>query len=279
MLDHRGDRRQAGPAGHHHDRALLLPGAQDEPAVRSGQLHGVAHRGVLEQPPIGRDAAGHVAHLELDDPGLGRRIRHRPGAVDAVGAGDDDLHVLAGVEADLAVQLDPQPLDLVGDVGELDDRAGEVLHREDLQLLLDVDVGLDRHVALRAGAAGEGLALLALEVHQREARGGAVVDLAVEDLHLAGRTGAVGAGVRQPHTGPQAGLEDGLVVGDLDLAAERFNGDGVAHGVPAVLSVRRAGAYDGVGGKGSGPKGTRTGWGKGEVGESVNRAEARNGLK
>ena len=60
------------------------------------------------------------------------------------------------------------------------------------------------------GAAGEALALVTFEVHEREAGGLAVLHLAVENVHLAGGAQAVTAGVGQVDAGAQGGVEDGL---------------------------------------------------------------------
>jgi hypothetical protein len=96
----------------------------------------------------------------------------------------------------------------------------EVLHREVRRIGLFVDLGLDHHVGLQRGAAGQGLALVALEVHQRKAAGLAVVHLAVGHLHLAGGAQAVAAGVGQVDAGAQGGVEDGLALLDLDRLAQ-----------------------------------------------------------
>src|SRR5699024_9619576 len=121
-----------------------------------------------------------------------------------------------------------------------DDRPGEVLYRVDLHVLVDVEVGLDRHVLARHGAAGEELPFVPLEVHQGEAARLTQVHLAVEFVDLAGRAGAVGTAVWQPHPGAQTGIEDRLVLGALDLAADGFDGDRVGgHGV--LLGAGRRG--------------------------------------
>ena len=60
--------------------------------------------------------------------------------------------------------------------------------------------------------AGERLAFQALAVHQREGRCGAVIDLALEHVDLAGAAQAVAAGMGQPDAGAQAGFENGLAI-------------------------------------------------------------------
>jgi hypothetical protein len=214
VLDHRRDRREPGAAGDH-DGGRVAADLEDESPVRSGQRHLVPHREVLEHPPVGRLAALDAPHLKLQQALLGGRVGHRIGPVDgrlAVPRGHHDPHVLAGVERQVPVDLDDHPLGVGGDVLDPRHGAGEVAHRDGLGVGLLVDLGLDGHVRLEARATGQGLALVALEVHQREAGGLAVIDLAVEHLHLAGGAQAVAAGVGQPDPRAQGGVEDGLAL-------------------------------------------------------------------
>src|SRR3546814_17802174 len=76
--------------------------------------------------------------------------------------------------------------------------------------LILVDVRLDRDIFLDRGAARQGLALVALEIHERETGCVAMVDLSVPDMHLAGRTQAVAARMREIDAGPESGIEDVL---------------------------------------------------------------------
>src|SRR3546814_7476817 len=76
--------------------------------------------------------------------------------------------------------------------------------------LILVDVRLDRDIFLDRGAARQGLALVALEIHERETGCVAMVDLSVHDLHLAGRTQAVAARMRELDAGAECGIGDGL---------------------------------------------------------------------
>ena len=92
-----------------------------------------------------------------------------------------------------------------------------------------LDVGLDRDVRLQRRRAGEDEAVVALEIHQGEGRGLAVIDLAVDDLRLARAAQAVAAGVRQIDPRPQAGVEDRLAFGDVDRVAERLDGELMRH--------------------------------------------------
>ena len=50
-----------------------------------------------------------------------------------------------------------------------------------------------------------------------------MIDLAVDDLRLAGAAQAVAAGMREKDAGPQAGIENGPPFGDLDRLAERLD--------------------------------------------------------
>ena len=104
-------------------------------------------------------------------------------------------------------------------------RAGVIEHRQVLRIGLLVDLGLDRHVRLEGGAAGQALPLVALVVHQREVADVAVLDLAVGHVDLAGRAQAVAAGVRQVDAGAQRSVEDGLTLLDLQHLAERLDGE------------------------------------------------------
>ena len=50
-----------------------------------------------------------------------------------------------------------------------------------------------------------------------------MIDFSVQHLRLAGPAQAVAAGVRQIDAGAQAGVEDGLALGDLNGIAEGFD--------------------------------------------------------
>ncbi|WP_259274930.1 FAD-binding oxidoreductase, partial [Raoultella terrigena] len=54
-----------------------------------------------------------------------------------------ELHVLTGVEADLAIELHDEAPGLLGDVLEDDDGPGEVLDGVDLHVLVDVEIGFN----------------------------------------------------------------------------------------------------------------------------------------
>ena len=132
------------------------------------------------------------------------------------------------------VELQEDALDAGGQV--LDARHGgvEVAQGDDFGIRLFVDVGFDRRVALQRGAAGQRLAAVALEVHQRERVRHSVVHLADADLDLAGAAQAVPAGMRNVDALAQRGVEQRLAVLDLDGRAQGFNGEVVAHAVPGT---------------------------------------------
>jgi hypothetical protein len=107
-------------------------------------------------------------------------------------------------KSDRLVELDEDALDGGRQVLDARHRAGEVAHRDrSASGSSSISASITTSDSSR-GAAGQRLALLALEVHQRKGGGLAVVDLAVEHLHLAGGAQAVAAGVRQPDAGAQA---------------------------------------------------------------------------
>src|SRR2546430_17409086 len=84
-------------------------------------------------------------------------------------------------------------------IDELRDPPAEVAHRVVTSVWVFIDVGLNGHIRLHGGAAGQGLALFTLEVHQRVVRGRAQFKLTVQHLHLARGAEAVTAGMRKPH--------------------------------------------------------------------------------
>jgi hypothetical protein len=127
-------------------------------------------------------------------------------------------------EGDLTIQVDDQTHRGARHVHQRHPRADIVLDRIHLEVLIDVDLGLDRHITARARAARQGLALVALDVQEGKAARVPVVDVAVEHITHAAGAGAVGVGVRQPDPGAQAGVEDRLVIAADDLATQRLDG-------------------------------------------------------
>lgn len=207
--------------------------AHEEAPVGAGQAHALARPQLLVHPARAL-AAGHVADVELDLARLRRAAGDGEGARLAL-AGDLQVDVLARLEDDGRVELDPHALDGGREVLDARDHAREVLHGQVLRVGLVVDLGLDHGVGLQRCAAGQALALVALVVHEGEAAGLAVFDLAVGDLDLAGAAQPMAAGVRQVDAGAQGGVEDGLALLHVDHLAERFNGELVAHGVLAYF--------------------------------------------
>ena len=181
-------------------------------------------------------AAGHAPHLQFDVIGVGRGVGDREGAR-GLDAGQLHHHVLARLEVDaVAVKRDPHAFDVVGEVIESDHLALEVVDRDPPGVGILLDVGLDRDVRLQRRRAGEHEAVVALEIHQGEARRLAMVDLAVQNLRLARPAQAMAAGVRQVDARAQAGVEDRLAFGDVDRVAERFDGEMMRH---LALRLRR----------------------------------------
>jgi hypothetical protein len=60
-----------------------------------------------------------------------------------------------------------------------------------------------------------------------------VINLAIDNLHLAGGAQTVTAGMRQVNPRAQAGIEDGLAILDIDSSAKRFDSELVRHGLRA----------------------------------------------
>ena len=106
----------------------------------------------------------------------------------------------------------------------------EVSHRDHLRIRVFVNVCFYAGIALQRGAAGQGLAGVALKVHQRERVGVTMVHLALTHLHLAGTTQTMTAGVGNIDALAQGGIQHGLPLLHLDDGAQRFNGQLVTHG-------------------------------------------------
>ena len=137
--------------------------------------------------------------------------------------------VLPGLERYRALGAQPQAADGGREHAGLGEHGVEVLERQVTRIGVFVDLGFDDEVGCGSGAAGEDLAFVALEIHEGEAGSVAMVVLTFEYLHLAGATHAVAAGVRQPDTGAQAGVEHGLALARGHALAEWLDGDLYAH--------------------------------------------------
>jgi len=244
QVEHHGARaRQARAAGQEQVAQVVLlvrRFAHEKTPVGTSQPDTIAHPQVLVHPARAL-ATGDVANVEFDLAGLRRGAGDREGARGGF-ARNVQPDVLPGLEGDGRVKLDPHALD--GGRQALDARhhPAVVLHQQVAGVGLFLDLGLDHHVGLRRGAAGQALALLALVVHQGKTAGFAVLDFAIGDLDLAGAAQAVAAGVRQVDAGAQRGVENGLPFLDLDDLTDRFNGELIAHGRSLLSKTIAAGA-------------------------------------
>ena len=149
--------------------------------------------------------------------------------------------------------LEREPLRLAQLEAEAPDVVGERLDGLDLarspstigdaaaQDLLVVVDELDLDVGQRVRPAQQRVALRLLEVGQRERRVAIEVDLAVEQERLAGRALPLLAAVHEHDPLPEGGVEDRLVLVDLELDADRLEPRDVllAHGACVGEPARR----------------------------------------
>ena len=176
------------------------------------------------------------SHMKLYLIRLARRIGQGEGPR-AINARQFDIDVLAGLEGHRAVELQADALDGRRQLDDVCDGCGVVLHRIALEVFVDIDIRLDGDVAFNCGTAGQHLAFVPFHIHQGKGRGIADFNIALDDLDLAGGTGAMAAGKRQPDTLAQGGGKDGLAILDLDLLTNGFDSNGVTHS--ATLRIRR----------------------------------------
>ena len=207
VLDDRLDRREAGARGDEDDRLVRVL-AQEEGAERPLEAQDVALLHLAEHV-VGELPAGDVAHVQLDQLVVVRRIGHREAAPRAVL--EQELDVLAGEELQALVgrQLQVQHHHVVGEPLQLLHAAGQRLHLDVLRVAPMVRASITRSPSgLRL--AEERLALRLLLVGQRLLLVHAVVDLPFEELALAAAAGAVAAAIGQDDLLAQRGGEDGL---------------------------------------------------------------------
>ena len=193
VLDHRLDRREAGAARDEHDRLVRLL-AQVERAERPLEAQDLAAL-VLREQRVAEEPARDVPDVEFEQTVVVRRRREREAAPLAVL--QQEVDVLAGEELQALVggQLQPDDRDVGRGLVDRLDAAGEAL---------DLDVAgaphfphFDREVGARLRAAEEREPRPLLVLGQRGCLVRAVVDLARQDLALAGAARAVAAAVRQ----------------------------------------------------------------------------------
>ena len=135
-----------------------------------------------------------------------------------------------------------QPVDVVSQRLERLDAHLLGLQRDTVaeHLLVVVDQ-LDLEVGLGVGAAQQRPPLLLLVVVEREGRVLLEIDLAVEQERLAGRALALLAAVHQHQPLAEGAVQDGLVLVDFELDADRLESDlvGLAHECGAKTPKRR----------------------------------------
>ena len=198
-----------------------------------------------ESEQAGEAPVGIELDHELHPALVGRQVGHRERAVVAVVARDRDVDVLAGVELDLGrlQQLELEPPDVVGELLDRGDARLRLHQREArLEHVLVVVDQLDLEVGQGVGAAQQRPALLLLEVGQRERRVAVEVDLAVEQERLAGGALPLLAAVHQLQALPEGGVEDGLVLVDLEVDPDRLEPDVVLFTHLALASGSAMGA-------------------------------------
>ena len=156
--------------------------------------------------------------------------------------GHHEVHVLAGEELDLLGldELDDQVAQVVGHRLVRDDLDGALPQRQPAaDDLLVVVEELDHQVLVGVRPAEQGLPLVPLEVGQRERRVAVELDvLTLEDEGLAGGALALLAAVHELDALLGGGAQDGLVLVDLDLDADRLEPDDVlvTHGCSSSRS-------------------------------------------
>ncbi len=143
---------------------------------------------------------------------------------------------MAGLEVDrAALDSETHALDVMGEIVDRDHCSDEIAHRDFARVGVFLDIGLDGHVALQRRRAGEDEAVVALEIHQGEGRGLAMIDFAVQHLRLAGAAEAMSAGMWKIDAGAKTGVEDGLALLDLDRFAQGINRQ-LMHGHDTLFS-------------------------------------------
>ena len=161
------------------------------------------------------------AHIELDltgGPYLGRRVGNGEGPA-AFDSRNHQLHILSSLEVHGLVEREVDRLDGGRERLHARHRGVEVAHGDRLCIRVFVDVGLYAGVALQRGAAGQGLASVALKVHQRERVGMPMVHLTLADLYLAATAQTMAAGVGNVDALSQGGIQQGLPLFHLDGGA------------------------------------------------------------
>ncbi len=224
-VDHRFDRRESGTRGDEHDRLFGFL-AQEKSAEGSLEAQDVALLHGLEHV-IGERAAGNVAHVQLDELVVVRRVRHRKASPGSIL--EQDVDVLPREEHQALVRRKLQVDDhrVVG-------RALELVHARRQLPHLDVPglahlARFDHHVRQQLRLAEERVPLLAFQGRERLLRVAAVVDPALDEPSLAAAAGAVAAAVRQHEPRIQRPLQDARSFLHPELVAGIADGDLMRH--------------------------------------------------
>ena len=106
-----------------------------------------------------------------------------------------------------------------------------VLHRDDFGVGVFIDIGFDGGVRIQRGTAGQGFAVVALEVHQGKGIGRAMVHITVFHRDLARATQTMATGVWNVDALTQRRIQNGLTFLHFDGGAQGFQGELIAHGV------------------------------------------------
>ena len=220
VLDDGLDRCEAGARGDEDD-GLFRTLAQEEGPERRLEAQDVLLLHLAEDV-VGELPAGDVAHVDLDQFGIVRRVAHREAAARAIT--QQELEVLAGEELQLFTrrELELQHDHVVGELLQAVHAAGQGLHL-DVAGLAD-HARFERAVGQGRGLAEQRLAVFALGGRQRLFLVLAVVDRAGDDRPLARAAGAVFAAVGNHQAGTDGGRQDGFVVFGRESLAARGEG-------------------------------------------------------
>lgn len=145
-----------------------------------------------------------------------------------VGARDVQVGVLTGLEVELAGldRLEPKRHDVAGHGFDAQHLGADVLNRDPTEEFVLVEVEqLDGAVTERTRAAQQHEPVVDLRVVAGE--GGVVLhlNLAVENVGLAGRTAAFAAPVHEVDALTEGGVQNVLVLADVHLEVHRVEGD------------------------------------------------------
>ncbi len=184
---------------------------------------------MLRENMLGKVAAGNAAHMDFEQfVGMG-------------GAGEREGATLVVLEQKLDVLAGEELQPLVGRQLEADDHhvighAFELLHAAGQDLDWNVAGGADfahfeRQVGEWLGAAEQRHAGGAILGGERMILCPAVIDLAFQNLALAGAAGAILAAVGQIEAGVERGFENGAIGCNAESVAAGLEGDLVGHAI------------------------------------------------